>query len=150
MWALRGLSADEFLDELLGRELFLWKQVRSSLEFAEFQFFLFAPAGEEAVVSDFCKTRRQNVHEKSPNKLVGVQGHHFPLAAVPVIPPLESDGIVLSLQNTIVGDCHPMGVAPEVFHDTGCIPKRRLAVNYPFLLVALIQQILVNIGHLKL
>ena len=42
-----------------------------------------------------------------------------------------------------------MSVTPEVFHDAGSILKRRLTVHHPLLLVAQIEQALVNIGHLE-
>ena len=56
--ALSRFSADEFLDELFGREFLLWKKVRPCLDFADFQFFLFSPAGEKSVVTDLGKTGR--------------------------------------------------------------------------------------------
>ena len=42
---LRGLSADEFLDELLGGKLFFPAQVRPGLDLAGPQFLLLTPAG---------------------------------------------------------------------------------------------------------
>jgi len=145
--ALRGLSADEFLDELFGRELFLLAQTRSRLDLADFQLFLLSPAGQKTKVPDLHKTGRQNVQEEPPDKFVGAQCHLLPTAAVAVITPLERDGSVFDFENSVVGNGHPMGISAKIFHNAGRIFKRRFAVDYPLLLITQIQQTLVNIRH---
>ena len=69
---LRGLSADEFLDELLGGKLFFWKQLRSGLELADSQLFLFPTTGKEAIVTDFCKAVRQDMHKETTDKFFSI------------------------------------------------------------------------------
>ena len=145
--ALRGLSADEFLDELFGRELFLQVKIRSRLDLADFQLFLLSPAGKETIVPDLCKTGWQNMHKEPPDKFVGAQCHLLPTAAVAVITPLERDGSVFDFENSVVGNGHPMGISAKIFHNAGRIFKRRFAVDYPLLLITQIQQTLVNIRH---
>jgi len=133
--ALRGLSAEEFLDELLGRKLFFWSQTSSGLDFADSQLFLLASAREKAIVPDLGEARWQNVHEKSSDKFVGAQRHLLPSAVVTVIPPLKRNRTVFQLENTVVGDSHPVSVTPEVFHYAGSVLKRRLTVHNPLFLV---------------
>lgn len=88
--------------------------------------------------------------EKPPDKFAGAQRHLFPPAAVAVITPLERDSPVIKLENTVVGDGHTVRIPPEIFHDAGGIPKRRLTVDPPLFLVTGVQKILVNIRYLQL
>ena len=133
--ALRGLSADEFLDELFGRELFLLAQTRSRLDLADFQLFLLSPAGQKTKVPDLHKTGRQNVQEEPPDKFVGAQCHLLPTAAVAVITPLERDDTVFDFKDSVIGNGHPMGISAKIFHNTGGVLKRRFAVDHPLLRV---------------
>lgn len=150
MRALRGLSAEEFLNELFGRKLFFWNQTSSGLDFAYSQLFLLASTREKAIVPDLREARWQNVHEKSSDKFVGAQRHILPAAAVSVIPPLKRNGTVFQLENTVVGDSHPVGVASEIFHDASSVFKWRLAVDHPLLVVTDAQKSLINIRYLLL
>lgn len=97
----------------------------------------------------FCEAGGQDVHKKTPYKLLGMQAHFFKAAAVPIITPLKANRIIFNLENTVVGNGYPMGVASEIFNDTCGIFKRRLAIHYPLLLVTDIQQILRKLRHLK-
>ena len=63
-WALRGLSAENLLDEGLGGELFSFHKRCACLHLADVQFLLFAATGEKTVVSDLHEACGQNVHSK--------------------------------------------------------------------------------------
>jgi len=77
----------------------------------------------------------QDMNEESPDKFKDRYRHDLPCGIVFVIPPLEADLLILDLEDALVGDCDPMSVTSEVFHDTGGVPERRFAVNHPFFAV---------------
>jgi hypothetical protein len=101
MRTLRRFSADEFLDELLGRKLFFPLKARSGLNFADLKLLLFATAGEKTVVPNLCEPCWQHMHQKSPDKFIGSQRHDFPAAVVTVITPFESNSTVINFENTV-------------------------------------------------
>jgi len=96
-WALRGLSAEDLLDESLSGELFSFIQCCARLYLADEQLLLLAATGSESIVPNFCEAGRQDVHQEAPNKLFSSQRHLFPAAAVPVVPPFERDLSVFQL-----------------------------------------------------
>ena len=130
-----GINARELLDELCRGELQLWQGRRVGERFADFQSFHFAPVPEKSIVADFHEAVRQDMHKEPPDKFLGRNGHYFPLAAILVILPLESDAPAVNAQNPAVGDGYPVGVATEIIHNAGCVLKRRFAVNKPLFCV---------------
>jgi len=107
---LRELSAEEFLYKLLSRKLFFCSQTGSDLDFTDSQFFLLASAREKAIVPGLCEARGKNVHKEPPDKLIRTQCHLLPSAAVTIIPPLKRNRTVFQLENTAVGNSHPVGI----------------------------------------
>ena len=88
---------------------------------------------------NFCEAGRQDMHQETPDKLFSSQRHLFPTAAVPVVPPFERNVAALKLENSVIGDGHPVGVTPKILHHASHIFKRRFAVNHPFFMITLIQ-----------
>jgi hypothetical protein len=72
------------------------------------------------------------VLEEESDELGGGDGHHFGLAGVAVILPLEGDPVVFEGQQTAVGDGHTMGVAAEVLQHVWRTTKGGLGVDHPF------------------
>ena len=97
MRALRRLSADEFLDELLGRKFYFGDESCTGLDFAGAQLFLLSPAGEKAIVPNLRKSSWQNVHQETSDEFIGLQRHDLVTAAISVIPPLKSNSTIFNL-----------------------------------------------------
>lgn len=77
---------------------------------------MLASAGKEAIMPDFRKALRQDVHQEAADEFLCGKCHHFPTAAVPVVPPFERNLSALQTQNAVVGNGDPVGIAPEVLH----------------------------------
>jgi hypothetical protein len=61
------------------------------------------------------------MQQETPEKLVGLQGHD--LLPIPLAPIAKSkvDLTVTDINQTVVGDGHTVGVAPQIVnHLTGC------------------------------
>jgi hypothetical protein len=90
-------------------------------------------AGEQATVSDAVEARRQHVHEKAADELVGGKRHRFvPLGAFdPVILPLEGDAFLVTCDQAAVRDGDTVGVAGEITQDFLRTAEGVLAVDDP-------------------
>ena len=78
---------------------------------------------------------RQNVQEESPDELLGREGHFAFLVAMSIVPPTKSDVIAVKRNQSVIGDGHTMGVAPEVAENLFRTTKGRLGINDPLVLV---------------
>jgi len=78
---------------------------------------------------------RQNVQEESPDELFGREGHFAFLVAVSIVPPPECNVITVKRNQSMIGDGHTMGVAPEVAENLFRTTQGRLGIDYPFVLV---------------
>ena len=75
---------------------------------------LLGAVSQEAEVTDTHETIGQDVEQEAADKLLGLQRHD--LFAIPVfaISIAQSDFAVFDLENTVVGERNPVGVAAEV------------------------------------
>src|ERR1035441_10570467 len=87
--------------------------------------------GQEAVVADALKAGRNGVLQEAADELVGGEGHHLGLVAVPVILPLEGNLVVFESQEAPVGDGHAVGIAAEIRQDMLWSTEGGLGVDHP-------------------
>ena len=98
--------ANQFLDQLQSRKLFLRpdRSVRQSL--ANRQLLRFIPVSKQSVMSNLHKTLGKDMQQKPTDKFHGGQRHDFFFSAIGIIPPFECDLSVSDIQDTIVGNSY--------------------------------------------
>jgi hypothetical protein len=87
---------------------------------------------EEAVVADTLESLRQDVEQKATDELVCRQSHGFLLVVVTVVLPLKTDLPVLDTDQAVVGNGHPVSVAPNVVENLVGSGKGFFGIDYPF------------------
>ena len=87
---------------------------------------------QEAVVADAVESTGKNVEEESPDELLGRESHGLLLIVVTIVPPVEADLPVFDTHDPMVGNRHPMCVAPDVVHHLLGSCERPLGVDHPF------------------
>ena len=97
-----NVVANQFLDQLKSRKLFLWTDRCIGQPFAERQLLRFIPVSEQPVMPDLHKPFRQHMEQETPDKLHGRQRHDFFFSAIGIIPPFECDLSVSDIQNPVV------------------------------------------------
>lgn len=92
-----------------------------------------AAVSHEPVMPDFMKPVRQNVPQKSFDKLKSIKGNLLPdNPALSVVLISKPDLLLLDADQALIADGHPVGVAANVTHNLIGLFKRRLAVDHPF------------------
>jgi hypothetical protein len=71
---------------------------------------------QEPVIANAAESTGENVEEESPNELFGRESHNFLLIVVAVVPPVELHLPVFDLQDPMIGNRDPVGVAANVVH----------------------------------
>ena len=71
--------------------------------------------------------------QEPPDELIRRDGHRFCLVAARVVPPTESDMIVVECNEPMVGDCHAVRVSAEITDDLLGAAECRLGINNPVL-----------------
>ena len=96
---------------------------------------LFDPrvVGEQSIVTNAMKAIGQDMQEKTPNELVGVQCHGLVAITLfgTIVFPLEGDTLLITGNQTAVGDGDPMGVAGQVSEHCPGTGKRLLGIDDP-------------------
>jgi hypothetical protein len=69
---------------------------------------------QEPVIANAVESTGENVEEESPNELLGRERHDFLLIVVAVVPPVELHLSVFDLQDPMIGNRDPVGVAADV------------------------------------
>ena len=88
-------------------------------------------------MADLDETGRQDMEEKPPDKLDGVQRHEFGLVAVGRVSPAESDPAILHGDEASIGNGNPVRVAGQVFKDLFGSAKWRFGMDHPVLVFEL-------------
>ena len=93
--------------------------------------------GEQAVVADTVEAVRQDMDEKAADELRCRQGHVLVagLSFCSIVLPLEGDALVITGDQTAVGDGDAVGVTAEIGEDRFRPTKWRLGVDHPLGLV---------------
>lgn len=82
---------------------------------------------EKAVVADAMEALGQDVQQEAANELVGRNGHDLLPIAVPVVLPAETHGVVLDVDEAVVGDGNAVRIAPDIVEYLGGPAKGGLA-----------------------
>ncbi len=109
--------------------------------FAQEELFCLIAVTEQAVMPDFHKATRQNMHEEAAYELKSGKSHYFPSVVILVVAPFEGYATILNTEDTVIGDSNAVRVTSEVLDDTGGRFEGRFAVDDPFLLIARVQQV---------
>ena len=83
---------------------------------------------------EYAQSHRANVEQEAADKFLGLQRYRLFAIAVSSISIAQGDLSVLDLDNTIVGECHAVGVAAEVVEDGLGRAERLLGIDDPALL----------------
>ena len=97
-----NVVANQFLDQLQSRKLFLWPDRCVGQSLTNRQFLRFIPVSEQPVMPDLHKPFRQHMKQKTPDKLHGGQCHDFFFSAIGIIPPFECDLSVPDIQDPVI------------------------------------------------
>ena len=106
--------ANQFLQQLGSRKLFLWPNRCVSQSLAERQFLRFVPVPEQSVMPDLHKPFGQDMKQKTSDKFHGRQCHDFFFSAIGIIPPFECNLSIPDIQDSVVGNGHAVGISSEV------------------------------------
>ncbi len=101
---------------------------------------------QEAVVADAVESTGENVEEESPDELLGRKRHDLLPIVVTIVPPVEADLPVSDTHDPMVGNRHPLCVAPDVVHYLLGSGERRLGVDDPFDITNTIEMPAENLG----
>ena len=78
------------------------------------QRLFFRAVSQKAKVTDAHETIGQDVEQEAADKLLGLQSHGLFSIPVSSISIAQGDFSVFDLENTVVGERHPVGVAAEI------------------------------------
>ena len=87
---------------------------------------------QEPVIANAVESTGENMEQESSDELLGRERQSFLLIVVAVIPPLELDLPVFDIQDPMIGNCDPVGVAADVVHHLLGASEGRLGVDDPF------------------
>lgn len=86
----------------------------------------------KAIVPNLVDTRRQHMLEKTPNELLGVDGHGLRLSCASAPIP-KAHLTVVDREDSAVGNGDPVDVASQVIEDLAATLDSRFTVNDPVL-----------------
>lgn len=89
--------------------------------------------GQEAEVPNADEALGDDVEEEAADELLGRQRHDFHAVTVAVIFPAKPHGPVLEIDEALVGEGHPVGVAPEGLEHLLGAGEGGLGVDHPVL-----------------
>jgi hypothetical protein len=95
------------------------------------EFFSTVTIAEEPVMPQTHETGRKDMKQKAANELAGIKGHQPDLVSSAIILPAEGDFAILELDETMIGDGHPMRIAAEVIQDLRRAAEGGLGVDNP-------------------
>jgi len=87
----------------------------------------------QAIVSNFVNTRRQHMLEKTPDELLGADGHGFYLSTAGILIP-KGHLTVVGRKDSAIGDGDTVNVAGEIIEDCTGAMDGRFTVDDPVLL----------------
>ena len=93
----------------------------------------------EPVIANAVESTGENVGEESPDELLRREGHGFLLIVITIVPPLELHLSVFDIQQPVVGNRDPVGVAAQVVHHLLGSGEGRFGVDDPFHVVQRIE-----------
>jgi hypothetical protein len=94
------------------------------------QFSQATAIGKKTVVPDPLKSAGQNMQQETANELIVVQAHHLLSRFVTVILPVKADLVIDAIDQTMIGNSHPM-VAPQILKHLLRTTKRWFGIYRP-------------------
>src|SRR5450631_2730843 len=100
----------------------------------------FATAGElllavavahEAVITDALKSLGQDMDQETSDELPGVERHYLLSVLVAIVLPPEAYLAILDIDDPVVGDCHPVCVASDIFENLLSAREGWLGIDHP-------------------
>ena len=82
-------------------------------------------------MTDLDKAGREYMEQESPDKLFSPHGHDFFFIAIGVVTPAEGNLVLFQLEDTLIADGYPVGIAAEIVKDSLNSIKRGLAIDDP-------------------
>ena len=82
------------------------------------------------------------MHKKTADEFHRRKRHDLNIVAIPVIPPLEADDMLIHGNQTIIVDGGFMSIPAQIFNDVGRLFERLLAVHHPILFVKGINKVI--------
>ena len=114
-----NVVANQFLDQLQSRKLFLWPNRCVGQLFAERQLLRFIPVSKQSIMPDLHKPFGQDMKQEAPDKLHGGQRHDFFFSAIGIITPFKSDLSVSDMQDPVVGNGYPVSIPAKIMDHPG-------------------------------
>ena len=114
-----NVVANQFLDQLQSRKLFLWPDRCVGQLFAKRQFLRFIPVSQQTVMSDLHKPFRQDMKQETPDEFHGGQCHDLFFSAIGIIPPFKCDLAISDIQDPVVGNSHAVSIPPKIMDYSG-------------------------------
>ena len=71
------------------------------------------------------------MEQESPDEFVGGQAHRFGVAAIPIVLPLKAHLIVVDVEEAVIADGHPMGIAAHVVKNLLRPGEGPLGIDHP-------------------
>ena len=87
----------------------------------------------QTIVSNFVNTGRQHMLQKTPDELLGADGHGFRLSTAGTLIP-KGNLAVVDREDSAIGDGHTVNVAGQIIEDRTGALDGRFTVNNPVLL----------------
>jgi hypothetical protein len=113
------------------------------------QLLLAVSIAHEPVVAGAVESTGEHVKQESPDELLGRERHDLLLIVISIVPPVEIDLPVFDTHDPMVGNRHPVSVAPDVVHHLLGSGEGRLGVDDPFDFANTIEMAAENLGISK-
>jgi hypothetical protein len=91
----------------------------------------FTPLGEQAIVAEADKARRENVEEEAVEEGMGIHGHFLPPISMPTVAIGAADLTIAHLDETRIRERYSMGVAANIVHDLGRVRTGGFGIPHP-------------------
>ncbi len=100
-----------------------------------------APVGQEAPMPQALKAVRQDMQQKTPDKLMRLQRHGLHLIALAPIAIREAHATVADIQEAMIGNRDAVDIAAQTVKNRGWPGARPLGVHHPRLAIELVEEV---------
>jgi hypothetical protein len=83
----------------------------------------------------------QDMQEKAPDKLMGLQGHGLHLIALAPIAIREADAAVTDISEAMIGNRDAVGIAAQIVENLGWPRARLLGIHDPRLPIKVVEEV---------
>jgi hypothetical protein len=100
-----------------------------------------APVRQEAYLAQALEAMRQDMQEKAPDKLMGLQAHGLHLIALAPIAICAADAAMTDISEAMIGNRNAVGIAAQIVEDQGWPHARLLGIHHPRLTIRLDEEV---------